>query len=138
MNRYIQNFIQNIKADKFDAEDLEVLYETIQAYLSDKRASTQYKTLEDFENAADVFMTEEYDDAELQQFFVALSNCCSSDFPSKNKLLNETRQEMSFMQDYDEEDLDQDEYDTLEERNDVAYANAMKQLKVYWIAAHKN
>lgn len=138
MNRYIQNFIQNIKADKFDAEDLEVLYETIQAYLSDKRASTQYKTLEDFENAADVFMTEEYDDAELQQFFVALSNCCSSDFPSKNKLLNEARQEMSFMQDYDEEDLDQDEYDTLEERNDVAYANAMKQLKVYWIAAHKN
>jgi type II secretory pathway pseudopilin PulG len=118
MNQDVKNFIKKIKSDKFTVSDLEVLSEVIETYLSDKDEATtqsQYKTFEDFENAAHSFMVDLYEDDELKVFMASLRKC-GADFAEKEKLLSniqqnirvaaETRDELNNIQMGDEDDAD--------------------------------
>lgn len=149
MNQDIKNFIKKIKSDKFTVSDLETLSEVIETYLSDQdKASTQSQceTFEDFENAAHSFMVDLYENDELQAFMTSLRKCSTTDFAEKEKLLSsiqqniriaaETRDELNNIQMGDVDDVDQDDYDELEDRNEDAYSDAMDQIKRYWSMAH--
>jgi DNA-binding protein YbaB len=151
MNQDVKNFIKKIKSDKFTVSDLEVLSEVIETYLSDKdevSAQSQYKTFEDFENAAHTFMVDLYENDELKVFMAALRKCSETDFAEKEKLLSdiqqnirvaaETRDELNSIQMGHEDDVDQDDYDVLEDRNEDAYSDAMDQIKLYWSRAHNS
>lgn len=151
MNQDVKNFIKKIKSDKFIVSDLEVLSEVIETYLSDKdkaSAQGQYKTFEDFENAAHSFMVDLYENDELKVFMASLRKCSQIDFAEKEKLLSdiqqniriaaETRDELNSIQMGHEDDVDQDDYDVLEDRNEDAYSDAMDQIKLYWSRAHNS
>lgn len=140
--KIMQSFIAKVKAGVFNADELTVVKDAVAAKLSElETVISKYETLDDFQNEADSFMTDLYEEEDLEAFIRALAARDKQQTSQNLSLINkikqnieiaaETRVALNELED-DGDDIDTEEYDILYEKNEDAYNDALKQIETFY------
>lgn len=95
---------------------------------------SKYETLDDFQNEADSFMTDLYEEEDLEAFIRALAARDKQQTSQNLSLINKIKQNIEIVAETraalneleDDGDIDTEEYDILSEKNEDAYNDALE------------
>lgn len=139
--KIMQSFITKVKAGVFNADELTAVKNAIAAKLAElETAVSKYETLDDFQNEADSFMTDLYEEEDLETFIKALAARDKQQTSQNLSLINKIKQNIEIVAETraalneleDDGDIDTEKYDILSEKNEDAYNDALEQIETFY------